>query len=140
MPQTLVIHGSLPKLNETIRATKSHWSRYAAEKRKHTEAVAWAALEAKLRPVTAPVEITFAWFSANRRADPDNIRYAAKHMVKVLKEKGEEIEIARENEINELRAYTDCLEGKMSGVTGTVRGRQLIAMINNCKEMHPSLE
>jgi hypothetical protein len=88
MPQTLVIHGSLPKLNETIRATKSHWSRYAAEKRKHTEAVAWAALEAKLRPVTAPVEITFAWFSANRRADPDNIRYAAKHMVKVLKEKG----------------------------------------------------
>jgi Holliday junction resolvase RusA-like endonuclease len=81
MPQTLVIHGSLPKLNETIRATKSHWSRYAAEKRKHTEAVAWAALEAKLRPVTAPVEITFAWFSKNRRADPDNIRYAAKHIL-----------------------------------------------------------
>ena len=81
MPQTLVIHGSLPQLNETIRATKSHWSRYAAEKRKHTEAVAWAALEAKLRPVTAPVEITFAWFSKNRRADPDNIRYAAKHIL-----------------------------------------------------------
>jgi Holliday junction resolvase RusA-like endonuclease len=81
MPQTLVIHGSMPKLNETIRATKSHWSRYAAEKRKHTEAVAWAALEAKLRPVTAPVEITFAWFSKNRRADPDNIRYAAKHIL-----------------------------------------------------------
>jgi hypothetical protein len=57
-----------------------------------------------------------------------------------IKGKRGEIEIARENEINELRAYTDCLEGKMSGVTGTVRGRQLIAMINNCKEMHPSLE
>ena len=56
------------------------------------------------------------------------------------KDRAVEIEIARENEINELRAYTDCLEGKMSGVTGTVRGRKLIAMINNCKEMHPSLE
>ena len=81
MIQTLVIHGSMPRLNETIRATKAHWSRYAAEKRKHTEAVAWAAVGAKLPPVTAPVEITFAWYSKNRRADPDNIRYAAKHIL-----------------------------------------------------------
>ena len=81
MDQTLVIHGSMPRLNDTIRATKSHWSRYSAEKRKYTEAVAWAALEAKLRPVTAPVEITFKWFSKDRRADPDNIRYAAKHIL-----------------------------------------------------------
>ena len=81
MIQTLVIHGSMPRLNETIRATKAHWSRYAAEKRKHTEAVAWAAVGAKLHPVTAPVEITFAWYSKNRRADPANIRYAAKHIL-----------------------------------------------------------
>ena len=71
----------MPRLNDTIRATKAHWSRYAAEKRKYTEAVAWAALEAKLRPVTAPVEITFKWYSKDRRADPDNIRYAAKHIL-----------------------------------------------------------
>jgi Holliday junction resolvase RusA-like endonuclease len=104
--QTFVIHGSMPTLNETIRATKSHWSRYAAEKRRYTEAVAWTALKAKLRPVTAPVEITFVWFSRNRRADPDNIRYAAKHILDGL----QVAHVLPNDNQKWIRGFHDCFE------------------------------
>ena len=88
MEQVLVIHGTLPKLNDTIRITKSHWSRYAHEKRRWTEAVAWEARLQRLSRVTAPVEVSFIWYCQNRKADPDNIRFSAKYILDGLTTSG----------------------------------------------------
>jgi hypothetical protein len=81
MSQTFTIHGSLPRLNDTIAATKRHWSLYAKEKAKWTALVAWEAKAARLKPVAHPVEIDFIWYLKDRRSDPDNCRYACKHVL-----------------------------------------------------------
>ena len=81
MHQTFTIHGSLPRLNDTIAATKRHWSLYSKEKAKWTSLVAWEAKAARLKPVAHPVEINFLWYLKDRRSDPDNCRYACKHVL-----------------------------------------------------------
>ena len=51
---------------------KSHWSKYAREKKKMTEAGAGRA--AALKPHERPGAVTFTWWEPNARRDVDNCR------------------------------------------------------------------
>jgi len=81
MEQTLTVYGELPHLNKVIRLAKGHWSGYSKDKKRWTEVVALEALAQNVSEVTAPVDITFKWFTKNRRIDPDNVRFAAKYVL-----------------------------------------------------------
>lgn len=76
---TLVIPGSLPSLNEYIRAERTSRFAGAALKRQWTDAVAWYAKVAGLRTINVPVVVSFTWYERTARRDPDNVRgFAAK--------------------------------------------------------------
>ena len=77
MTQTLVIESRFPSLNATLAAAKRHWSIYAKEKRRLTQAVALLAKVQQLKPVKRAV-IRFTWYEKNKRRDPDNISAAGK--------------------------------------------------------------
>lgn len=76
----LIIEGKLPSLNETIQASKRHWSKYAAMKKEWTEIVAWEAKKMmKIR--TKRNLFTLCWHMKNKRTDPDNISFAKKFIL-----------------------------------------------------------
>ena len=64
-------------MNATLAAAKRHWSIYAKEKRRLTQAVALLAKVQQLKPVKRAV-IRFTWYEKNKRRDPDNISAAGK--------------------------------------------------------------
>ena len=77
MTQTLVIENRFPSLNATLAAAKRHWSIYAKEKRRLTQAVALLAKVQQIKPVKRAI-IRFCWYEKNKRRDPDNISAAGK--------------------------------------------------------------
>lgn len=77
--QTLVLPFELPGLNETIAASKAHWSAYAREKKLYTDIVAFFAR--KLKPIRGRVRIDFVWYCRDKRRDPDNIAAGGRKIV-----------------------------------------------------------
>ena len=71
--QTFVIQGSLPSLNEYIKAERS--TRYAAASIKHgyENDIIHYIYRAKVKPVKNPVIIHYRHYVPNRRKDRDNI-------------------------------------------------------------------
>jgi Holliday junction resolvase RusA-like endonuclease len=68
----------LPSLNEVIAM---HYRTYTKVKREVYRVIC-ALARRKLKPVTVyPVRISFHWFVANRRSDPDNISAAGRKLI-----------------------------------------------------------
>ena len=73
-----VIPGELPDLNQIISASKSHYGTYSKMKKKHTELVAWHALNL---PSIEFADIEVHWYCKNKRKDKDNIRAGLKFIL-----------------------------------------------------------
>ena len=71
-------------MNEIIKAAKGAGGTgraYSRMKAKQTDAIAWAALAAKLPRFTVPVHIAFRFVEKDRRRDPDNVAAGARKMI-----------------------------------------------------------
>lgn len=88
MRQIFEVPGKLPGANEYQAACRKHAKEGARMKREATEAVAWAAKAAKLKPMEAPVSVRITWVEPNMRRDKDNIRFGAKFVLDGLQEAG----------------------------------------------------
>ena len=87
MPQTLIIPGRFPGLNEIIKAAKRSPYVYS-EMKKEYSALVWAsALEQRIRPVCS-ARFTFTWVEANRHRDLDNVAAAKKFLLDGLVDAG----------------------------------------------------
>lgn len=85
MKQTLVIHGRLPGLNEYINANRAN--RFAGAKmKKDTQAMIWASIAEKAKPMQGKVCLDFRWYEPNTRRDLDNCSYAKKFILDTLVE------------------------------------------------------
>lgn len=87
MQQTVFIPRQLPGMNEILQAAAGaggHKINYARLKAKLCEEIYWTLYQAKLRPATRPVMITFHWREPNRMRDLDNIRAGAKFIMDSL--------------------------------------------------------
>ena len=87
MIQTLTIPGEFPTLNSVLAASKRHWSLYSTTKRQQTKKAAYLAKKS-LTAVTGPVDLEFAWTTANKRMDPDNVSHGAKYVIDGLVQAG----------------------------------------------------
>jgi len=85
--EKLVIEGELPGLNEIIENSKTHWAKYAEEKKSLTETVAWLAKE-QIKNKYSKIDLTFIWFCKNKRRDKDNIIAGQKFVIDGLVEAG----------------------------------------------------
>ena len=85
--EKLVIDGELPNLNEIIETSKMHWAKYAEEKRKWTETVAWLAKE-QVKKKYKKIDLTFVWYCRNKRKDKDNIIAGQKFIIDGLVQAG----------------------------------------------------
>ena len=74
----ITIQGSLPSLNEYIRAERTNLYMAAKMKREATERVCLYSRNYKGRSIPVPVHITFTWYIKNRRKDLDNCAFAKK--------------------------------------------------------------
>lgn len=85
----IVITGQLTDLNSYIKALNgSRWAGNAI-KRSETEKVAWTAKVARIEPVAGyPVQITYRWYSVDKRKDLDNIAFSKKFINDGLVEAG----------------------------------------------------
>lgn len=77
----LIIPGTLPGLNDYIRACRGN--RYAGAKmaREAEERVLWAATQTRRTVFTGPVRVRFHWVEPNRTRDKDNIACAKKFIL-----------------------------------------------------------
>jgi len=85
---TFTIPGRLPGLNEYTRACRSHAQQGAALKRQAEAQVIWSAKAARLKPVSGPVFMSFAWYEPDRRRDTDNVAFAKKFILDALVQLG----------------------------------------------------
>ena len=86
--QKLTILGELPDLNTIIAASKQHWAKYHAFKKRYTDYVALVA-KMQLQPIMEyPVAIEIDWHCRNRRKDPDGIAFGKKFILDGLVEAG----------------------------------------------------
>ena len=88
MRQTFEIPGRLPGCNEYQRECRRNPKAGARMKREVTEAVAWCAKAAGVRPMRPPVSVLITWVEPNMRRDKDNIRFAAKFVLDGLRDAG----------------------------------------------------
>ena len=88
MIQRFEIKGRLPGANEYQAACRRFAKEGARMKREATEAVAWSAKVAHLKPMRAPVMVRITWIEPNMRRDKDNIRFGAKFVLDGLQEAG----------------------------------------------------
>ena len=91
MTAQLWIDGPLPGLNEIIDAAKGSGGRgmgYAKMKSAWTDTVWALALKAKLPRFPRYVVLTFEWFEADKRRDPDNFAAAKKFLLDGLVKAG----------------------------------------------------
>ena len=78
MTHKLTISGTLPGLNEYIKAERTNKYRAAAMK-KQAEHLIVALAKTKLRkPIKTPVRMRYTWFEKGKRRDMDNIAFAKK--------------------------------------------------------------
>jgi len=82
--QVLVIPGTLPQLNDVVRASKGHWSAYNDTKKKTEKIIQTYILKAKLKPISNPVWFHFSWISKDYKVDPDNMAFAKKYIIDAL--------------------------------------------------------
>lgn len=91
-PNSFIIRGRLPSLNDYQNACRSHWSKGARMKKQVETDIGWAILAAKgrgdLRPATGPVVISFEWHEKTRRRDLDNIYSAKKFILDAMQKTG----------------------------------------------------
>jgi Holliday junction resolvase RusA-like endonuclease len=86
--QKLTILGELPDLNTIIAASKQHWAKYHAFKKRYTDYVALVA-KMQLQPITeSPVSISFDWYCKDKRKDKDNLSAGKKFILDGLIEAG----------------------------------------------------
>lgn len=81
----LVIQGSLPNLNDYIKACRTN--RYVGAKMKHDiENIVTQAIKEQIPNVhfDGTVELNFKWFEKNRRRDLDNISASKKFILDAL--------------------------------------------------------
>lgn len=100
----LVISGSLPSLNEYIRAERSN--RYqAAHLKKTTQEHIRLALMAQCRHLhfDRPVKLTFVWTVPNKKKDKDNIAFAKKFIQDALVEMG----VLQNDGWNDIESFAD---------------------------------
>ena len=80
MIQILAIEGSLPGLNEMIKAERTNKYLGAKMKKDNTELVAWACKKQKLKPFEKRIDVTINWYCKNKRKDKDNIDAGKKYI------------------------------------------------------------
>ena len=83
----LIIHGTLPGLNEYTVASRAN--RYAAAKmKKKVQSIIAAAIYECLPNVhiERPVRLAFTWYEPNKKRDKDNIAFAKKFIFDALVE------------------------------------------------------
>lgn len=88
MIQTFFIPGVLPGLNEVIdarakRLKSGRGNLYTLMKRKECESIEWLIKQDKLEPM-GRVKVSFTWYEASKRRDPDNVRVGAKFILDAL--------------------------------------------------------
>lgn len=83
MTEKLIIPGELPGLNEIIETSKTHWAKYANEKKYLTENIALLA-KSKIKKKYEKVNLTFVWYCKNKRKDKDNIIAGQKFIIDAL--------------------------------------------------------
>lgn len=88
MIQRFEIKGRLPGANEYQAACRRFAKEGARMKREATDAVAWAAKAAKLKPMEPPVQVRITFVEPNMRRDKDNIHFGAKFILDGLQEAG----------------------------------------------------
>lgn len=84
MTQMLWVPGPLPGMNDIIAAAKGaggRGARYAAMKRKWTDAVAFRARAERIHPVPGKAYLRFFWHERDQRRDLDNIAAAKKFVI-----------------------------------------------------------
>jgi len=80
METSIFIEGEFVQLNDYIRAERAN--KYEGARIKHTESLRAAYACFDTPPVSQyPVSITFTWIRKDRRADPDNVSFAAKFIL-----------------------------------------------------------
>jgi Holliday junction resolvase RusA-like endonuclease len=93
-------------LNKTIDLAKTHWSKYARQKKKLTFVIASYA-KRNLKPVKRyPVNVHITWFCENRLRDPDNIASGKKAILDGLVSAG----ILRNDGWKEIKSFRDNFE------------------------------
>lgn len=73
-----VVLGTLPGANEYIDACRRDKYGAARLKRQVQAAICCAIRAARLKPVGAPVRISYLWVEPDRRRDKDNVAFAKK--------------------------------------------------------------
>lgn len=81
MQQLLIIDGTLPGLNELIRALNNHRHSYKDLKARWQQVIGALILKGRLRPMQGPVSVHFRWIEKDRRRDPDNIRSGGSKLI-----------------------------------------------------------
>lgn len=79
MNTTVTIRGRLPALNEYTDACRKNRYEAAKMKRDAEELIIWQIK--RMKPIKSPVIINLTWIEANRRRDPDNVRFAVKFIL-----------------------------------------------------------
>lgn len=88
MRAAFTIEGSMPSLNEYVRAERSNRLWAAAIKRRETTRARDAAVAARVPAFHGPVTVRFLWVEESRRRDLDNVAFAKKFVLDGLVEAG----------------------------------------------------
>lgn len=70
-----------PGLNDYIGQERIHRMAGANMKKKYTDLVCAFAINKKIPQFKTPVSISFEWYEANQKRDPDNIIFAKKFIL-----------------------------------------------------------
>lgn len=85
----IIIPGTFTTLNEYINAERGNRIYGAKIKREETERVVLECYNLKgLKPSEYPLNVSFNWYCANKKSDPDNIAFAKKFILDGLVEAG----------------------------------------------------
>lgn len=84
MTQKFTIPGRLDGLNSVTNANRTNKYAGARLKRENEDLVLSSILQAKLKPMTKPVFISFLWIEPNMKRDKDNIASAKKMVLDAL--------------------------------------------------------
>lgn len=102
--QKLIIEGELPDFNQIVDASKQHWSKYAAWKKKYTWDIVLIIKSQELKPVKKyPVTLVCHWYCKDKRKDPDNISAGKKFWIDALKI----AQIIRDDGFKYIAGFTD---------------------------------
>jgi Holliday junction resolvase RusA-like endonuclease len=78
---SLTVQGEFPGLNEIIKESKCHFSKYAKNKRYYTDIVMLTCLGARHKAIKQKVNIELTWYTKNAKKDPDNVAAGIKYIL-----------------------------------------------------------